>query len=41
MYSYPKRIIKISYQLRPKKQSLLVMKKVPKDTNSGLLSTDK
>ena len=40
MYSYPKRIIKISYQLKLKKQPLLVMRKVPKDTDSGLLSTD-
>ena len=40
MYSYPKRIVRISYQLRPKKQPLLVMRKVPKDTDSGLLSTD-
>ena len=40
MYSYPKRIVKISYRLRPKKQPLLVMRKVPKDTDSGLLSAD-
>ena len=37
MYSYPKRIIKISYQQRPKKQPLLVMRKASKDTDSGLL----
>ena len=41
MYSYPKRIVKISYQLRPKKQPLLDMRKTPKDTDSGLLSADK
>ena len=40
MYSYPKRIVKISYQLRPKKQPLLIMRKIPKNTDSGLLSTD-
>ena len=40
MYSYPKRIVKISYQLRLKKQPLLVIRKVPKDINSGLLNTD-
>ena len=41
MYSYSKRIVKISYQLRPKKQPLLVTRKIPKDTNSGLLRADK
>ena len=40
MYSYPKRIVKISYWLRLKKQPLLVMRKVPKDTDSGLPSAD-
>ena len=40
MYSYPKRIVKISYRLRLKKQPLLVMRKVPKDTDSGLPSAD-
>ena len=40
MYSYPKRIVKISYQLRLKKQPLLIMRKIPKDTDSGLLSAD-
>ena len=40
MYLYPKRIIKTSYWLRLKKQPLLVMRKVSKDTNSGCLSTD-
>ena len=41
MYSYPKRIFNISYQPRVKKQPLLVMRKVPKDNVSGLLSADK
>ena len=40
MYSYLKRIVKISYWLRLKKKPLLVMRKVPKDINSGLLSAD-
>ena len=40
MYTYPKRIVKISYWLRSKKQPLLITRKVPKDIDSGLLSTD-
>ena len=40
MYSYLKRIVKISYWLRLKKKPLLVMRKVPKNINSGLLSAD-